>query len=55
MILEVGISEWRKKTALDLLRDGKVTFTKAARLAELNLWDFADLVGDRKAARSAFR
>ena len=48
MILEIGISEWRKRIALDLLRDGKVTFAKAARLAKLDLWDLADLVKDIK-------
>lgn len=48
MMLEIGISEWRKRTALDLLREGKVTFAKAARLAKLDIWDFADLVRDRK-------
>ena len=48
IILEIGISEWRKKTALELLRDGKVTFTKAARLAKLDLWDLADLIRDRR-------
>ena len=48
MILEIGISEWRKKTALELLRDGKVTFAKAAKLAKLDLWDFADLIRERK-------
>jgi predicted DNA-binding protein len=29
-LLETGIVEWRKQTALELLRDGKVTFAKAA-------------------------
>lgn len=48
MMLELGISEWRKRNALDLLRDGKVTFAKAAKLAKLDLWDLADLVRDRK-------
>ena len=48
MILEIGISEWRKGTALELLRDGKVTFVKAAKLAKMDVWDFADLVKDRK-------
>jgi predicted HTH domain antitoxin len=27
-----------------LLRDGKVTFAKAAEVAKLSLWEFADLV-----------
>jgi predicted HTH domain antitoxin len=48
MILGIGISEWRKRTALDLLREGKVTFAKAAKLAKLDVWDFTDLVRDRK-------
>ena len=48
IILEIGISEWRKKTALELLRDGKITSAKAAKLAKLDIWDFADIVRDRK-------
>jgi predicted HTH domain antitoxin len=46
-LLEMGIMEWRKQTALDLLRDGKVTFAKAAEIAKLSLWEFADLVKQR--------
>jgi len=43
-LLEMGIVEWRKQTALDFLREGKVTFAKAAEMAKLSLWEFADLV-----------
>lgn len=43
-LLEIGIAEWRKQTALELLQKGKVTFTKAAEIARLSLWEFADLV-----------
>jgi predicted HTH domain antitoxin len=46
-LLEVGLSEWRKQTALDFLREGKVTFAKAAEMAKLSLWEFADLVKQR--------
>lgn len=46
-LLELGIAEWRKQTALELLRDGKVTFAKAAEMARLSLWEFADLVKQR--------
>ncbi|MCS7114434.1 MAG: UPF0175 family protein [Candidatus Bathyarchaeota archaeon] len=46
-LLELGISEWRKQTALELLRNGKVTFAKAAEMAKLSLWEFADLVKQR--------
>jgi len=43
-LLELGIGEWRKRTALELMRDGKATFAKAAEMAKLPLWEFADLV-----------
>jgi len=43
-LLEAGITEWRKQTALELLQKGKVTFAKAAEIAKLSLWEFADLV-----------
>jgi len=46
-LLELGIGEWRKQTALELLRNGKVTFAKAAEIAKLSLWEFADLVKQR--------
>jgi len=46
-LLEMGIDEWRKQTALNLLREGKVTFAKAAEMAKLSLWEFADLVKQR--------
>ena len=43
-LLEMGIAEWRKQTALELLQKGKVTFTKAAETTKLSLWEFADMV-----------
>ena len=43
-LLETGITEWRKQTALDLLGKGKTTFAEAADIAKLSLWEFADLV-----------
>ena len=43
-LLEIGINEWRKQTALELLQRGKITFAKAANIAKLSLWEFADLV-----------
>ena len=43
-LLQRGIDDWRRETALGLLREGKVTFARAAELARLSLWEFADLV-----------
>ena len=42
-LLETGITEWRKQTALELLQKGKITFAQAADIAKLSLWEFADL------------
>jgi predicted HTH domain antitoxin len=46
-LLEMGLAEWRKQTATDLLQKGKVTFQKAAEIAKLSLWEFADLAKQR--------
>jgi len=43
-LLSAGLDEWRRKRALDLLASGKATFMKAAQIAGLNVWDFAELV-----------
>ena len=47
-LLELGIAEERKNIALHLLRDEQVTFTKAAEIAKLSLWEFMDLIKQRK-------
>ncbi|MFQ6135457.1 MAG: UPF0175 family protein [Nitrososphaerales archaeon] len=47
-ILEIGIDEWRKRYALDLLKDGKVSFNKAAEIAKLRVWDLAELLKQRR-------
>jgi len=46
-LLEKGIMEWRKQAALELLQKGEATFAKAADIAKLSLWEFADLVKQR--------
>ncbi len=43
-LLETGITEWRKQTAIELLGKGKATFAEAADIAKLSLWEFADLL-----------
>lgn len=42
-LLAEGLEEWRKERALHMLRAGDVSFTRAAELAELSVWDFAQL------------
>ena len=42
-LLSEGLEEWRRKRALDKLAAGTVTFSKAAELAGMSVWDFAQL------------
>jgi predicted HTH domain antitoxin len=44
ILLEMGITEWHKRTALERLKKGRVTFAKAAEMARLSVWEFADFV-----------
>lgn len=46
-LLAEGLDEWRRERALGQLRDGDVTFSHAAELADMNVWDFATLVRER--------
>lgn len=42
-LLSEGLEEWRREQALDKLAAGTVTFSKAAELAGMSVWDFAQL------------
>ncbi|MCS4540894.1 MAG: UPF0175 family protein [Euryarchaeota archaeon] len=42
-MLEKGIKEWKKDLALQLLQQGKITLWKAAKMAEVTIWDMLDL------------
>lgn len=46
-LLAEGLDEWKTEHALDQLKAGKVTFSHAAELADMNVWDFAQLVRER--------
>jgi predicted HTH domain antitoxin len=43
-LLWIGLEGWRQKRALEALAEGKATFMKAAEIAGLDAWDFAELV-----------
>ena len=43
-LLWIGLEGWRQRRALQALAEGRATFMKAAEIAGLNVWDFADLV-----------
>lgn len=45
-LLSEGLQEWRRERALDQLAAGTITFSKAAELAGMSVWDFARLAKD---------
>ena len=47
-LLETGMAEWRKNTALDLLQNGKVTFTKTAEIANFLFGNLLTLSSNAK-------
>ena len=46
-LLSEGLEEWRREQALDQLASGSITFTRAAELAGVSVWDFARLAKER--------
>lgn len=47
-LLHMGIDEYRRQKALGALATGRVSFGEAAEIAGLTLWEFRDLVRERK-------
>ena len=46
-LLSEGLEEWRRERAVDRLRAGEVTFSRAADLADMTVWEFARLLEER--------
>lgn len=46
-LLTEGLDEWRREQALERLDNGEVTFSKAAEMAGMSVWDFAQLAKER--------
>ncbi len=49
-LLHLGLDRYRQERALRLLSEGTVTFSRAAEIARLSLWELVDIVRDRKIA-----
>ena len=47
-LLNMAISEWKKEKALKLLAEGKISYMKAVEKSGMNVWDFAEMVKERK-------
>jgi len=48
-LLAEGLQHWKEQRALKSLEEGKVTFLKAAEMAGVSAWDFADIVREKGA------
>ena len=49
-LLAEGLADWRTERALEAFADGEITFMRAAEMADVSVWEFARLVGERDAA-----
>ncbi|MFB6244889.1 MAG: UPF0175 family protein [Candidatus Nanohaloarchaea archaeon] len=47
-LVSEGLEEWKKEKALKQLEEGSTSFSKAAEIAGMNVWDFSDLLRDRE-------
>jgi len=47
-LLSSAIKEWKKEKALKMLSEGAISFLRAAELSNMNIWDFAALVKEKK-------
>lgn len=46
-LLGEGLEEWQRERALERLQAGEITFSKAAELADMSVWEFARLAAER--------
>lgn len=47
-LLKKGIDQWRLERAIDALRSGKATLSKAAEMAGISLYEMVDIVREKK-------
>ena len=47
-LLAQAIADWKLEKALTLYGEGKVTLWKAAKIADLSLWEMMEVVRERK-------
>ncbi len=47
-LILLGLESWRRERALQLLHLGKISVVKAAQMAQMDVWQFLELVQERK-------
>ena len=43
-LLDSGLQQWKEEKALKMLEKGEVTFSRAAKIADMDVWSFAEKV-----------
>jgi len=43
-LLSEGLDDWRRERALSLLEEGELSFSRAAEMAGMDVWSFAEYV-----------
>ncbi|MDO9517844.1 MAG: hypothetical protein Q7J10_07330 [Methanosarcinaceae archaeon] len=46
-LLAEGLQHWKKKRALRLLEERKITFLKAAEMSETSIWELVDIIREK--------
>lgn len=46
-LISEGLSQWRLERALTLLDEGRVTLSRAAEIADMNVWEITQEVKER--------
>ena len=47
-LLDEGVKQYQTKKAIELLRDGKVTVSRAAEIAGVSIWDMLEIMHMKK-------
>lgn len=45
-LLSESLDQWRREQALEALAEGRVTLSRAAEIAELSVWELAQLAAE---------
>lgn len=46
-LLAEGLEDWRRDRAIDRFEAGEISFSRAADLADMSVWDFSRLLEER--------
>ena len=48
-LISEGLEEWRKSKAVELLKNGDISFIRAAEMSGMDVWKFAIFIKEKKA------